>query len=125
MRRLILWVVMIGFLSGCTVYLPPSHRPKKVKKIKLPKVVVIGAPRFVVMTDSNVAVMVGVDADIYRVNGYYYHYHDRIWYDARHYEGPWVAIASKDLPPGLRGKAFKKLKKAKSKHKKHRKKHKG
>jgi hypothetical protein len=77
------------------------------------------------MPDSNVAVMVGVAAEIYRVNGYYYYYHDRIWYDARHYEGPWVAIAIKELPPSLRGKAFKKLKKAKGKHKKRRKKNKG
>ena len=128
MRRLLLCIVMIGILAGCDIYLPVSRRgglppghggippghggipPGQAKKMGHPPVVVVGIPRFKLVPGSNVSVMIGVDADVFRVNGLYYYLHDRVWYTGRHYNGPWKAIADRDLPPGLRGRSPKKLK---------------
>jgi hypothetical protein len=136
MLRPFLLIVMIGILAGCDLYLPSSHRrglppghggippghggipPGQAKKMGPPPVVVVGLPRFNLVPDTNISVMIGVDADVFRVNGIYYYFHDNAWYKGRHYRGPWKAIAARNLPPGLRGKSPKKVKaKAKAKGK--------
>ena len=128
MRRPLLWIVMIGMLAGCDIYLPSSRRsglppghggippghggipPGQAKKMGPPPIVVLGIPSFKLVPGSNVYVMIGVDADVFRVNGLYYYFHDSAWYTGRRYHGPWKAIAAHDLPPGLRGRSPKKLK---------------
>ncbi len=127
MRRLFLLMVVTGFLAGCDVYLPsrraglppghggipPGHGgipPGQAKKMGPPSVVLSGGPRFAIVPGSNVAVVLGVNADLFRVKNVYYYRHDGIWYRGGHYRGPWKAIAAKALPRGLRGKSPKKLK---------------
>jgi len=128
MRRALLWIIMIGILAGCDIYLPSSRRsglppghggippghggipPGQAKKMGPPPVVVFGIPSFKLVPGSNVYVMIGVDVDVFRVNGLYYYFHDRVWYTGRRYHGPWKAIAAQDVPPGLRGRSPKKLK---------------
>jgi hypothetical protein len=75
-----------------------------------PPIVVVGIPRFKLLPSSNVSVMIGVDADVFRLDGIYYYFHDSAWYRGRNHHGPWKVISAYDLPPGLRGKSSKKLK---------------
>lgn len=92
---------------------PPGHGgipPGQAKKMMPPAVVVVDDPRFVVVPGTNVRVVLGVDADIFVVDGSYYYFYDGGWYKGRHYRGPWREIRDRDLPPGLRGKSPKKLK---------------
>jgi len=128
MRMLLLWMVMIGILAGCDVYLPRSGRsglppghggippghggipPGQAKKMGPPPVVLVGPHSFVLVPGSNIAVLVGVDSDIFRVRGVHYYHHNGVWYTGPHYRGPWTIIAAKNLPYGLRGKTPKKLK---------------
>lgn len=125
MKKTLLWVALIGFFSGCAVYgprhgLPPGHGgippghggipPGQAKKMGPPAVVVVGSPRFISIPGTRVSVVLGVDADLFVENGVYYYFHDDVWYTGSHHRGPWRAISSKDLPPGLRGKSPKELK---------------
>lgn len=121
MQSRFLWIVLIGLLAGCTVYapppghggIPPGHGgipPGQAKKMGPPPLVVVGVPRYVVVPGTNVAVVLGVEADVFLVSGVYYYFHYEAWYTAANHQGPWRAIAAKDLPRGLRGKSPKELK---------------
>ncbi len=128
MRRLLIWIVMVGIMAGCDINLPPSRRsglppghggippghggipPGQAKKMGPPPIVVVGIPSFKLIPGSNVSVMVEVDAEVFRANGLYYYLHDRVWYTGRSHRGPWKTIAHQDLPPGLRGRSSKKPK---------------
>ncbi len=121
MRKRLFWMLLIGFLSGCTVYapppghggIPPGHGgipPGQAKKMGPPPIVVVGPPAYAVVPGTNVSVMISVEADVFLVNGVYYYLHNRVWYTATNHQGPWRGIAADDLPPGLRGKSPKELK---------------
>jgi len=121
MRRLLLWLMLIAFLSGCEFYLPRARRsglppghggippghggipPGQAKKMGPPPVRLVGIPSFVLVPGTNVRVVLDIDVDIFSVAGYYYYYHRGSWYVGRHYEGPWRAISARNLPSGLRG----------------------
>ncbi len=120
MQRRFLWMILIAFLVGCTVYtpppghggVPPGHGgipPGQAKKMGPPPLVVVGAPRYVVVPGTDVSVMLGVEADVFLVSGVYYYFHNGSWYKATNHQGPWRTIAAKDLPRGLRGKSPKEL----------------
>ena len=135
MRRQFLWLILIGFLGGCAVYAPLGHRglppghggvppghggipPGQAKKMRPPALVVVGTPALVPVPGTNVAVIYGVDADVFVVKGVYYYFHGGVWYSATHHRGPWRKIDAKHLPPGLKGKSPKELKaKVKGKNK--------
>jgi hypothetical protein len=46
-------------------------------------------------------VAVGIPFDIYFVSGRYYHFHNNDWFWGNAYNGPWVAVPYRSLPPGL------------------------
>ncbi len=144
MRKILLWIVLIGFVAGCDVYLSPPRRsglppghggrppghggipPGQAKKMGPPSVYIPGRPNFVRIPGTNVRVMVGVDAYIFRIKGVYYYAYGGRWYRSRHFRGPWNAISSRNLPPALRGRSPRKLKaqaKKRKKKKSHRRKH--
>lgn len=118
----------VGFVTACDVYVQPSRRsglppghggrspghggvpPGLAKKMGPPSVYIHGQPSFIRLPGTNVRVMVGVDAYIFRVKGLYYYAYRGRWYMSRHYRGPWNTISSRNLPRGLRGKSAKKLK---------------
>ncbi len=125
MERLLLWMVLIGFLSGCAVYgprhgLPPGHGgippghggipPGQAKKMGPPALVIVGSPKFVSIPGTTVSVVLGVDADVFVKKGIYYYFHDHVWYTGSHHRGPWRKISAKHLPPGLRKNSPKELK---------------
>lgn len=91
MRRLLIWIVMIGILAGCDINISPPRRsapppghggipPGQTKKMGPPPIVVVGIPSFKLIPGSNVSVMVGVDAEVFRANGLNYYLHNRVWY---------------------------------------------
>ena len=137
MQKILLSLILIGFVAGCDLYVHPSHRsglppghggrppghggipPGQAKKMGPPSVYIAGRPKFVRLPGTNVRVMVGVDAYIFRVKGVYYYAYSGHWYMSSHFRGPWNAISSRNLPRGLRGKSPGRLKaKAKKRRKK-------
>ena len=66
-----------------------------------PPVVVHTRPTMVYLTEPSVYVAVGVPYDIYFVSGRYYYMHGDNWFWASGYDGPWVNVKYKSLPPGL------------------------
>ena len=137
MRKLLLWIVLMGSVAACGDYvqssrrsgLPPGHGgrppghggvpPGLAKKMGPPSVYIHGQPSFIRLPGTNVRVMVGVDAYIFRVEGLYYYAYRGSWYMSRHHRGPWNAVSSKNLPRGLRGKSPRKLKNRAKKAKKY------
>jgi hypothetical protein len=120
-RKQFLWIILTGFLGGCIAYgsppghggIPPGHGgipPGLAKKMGPPAVVVVGSPKFVLIPGTTVSVVLGVDADLFVEKGVYYYFYDHVWYTGANHRGPWRAISTKDLPPGLRGKSPKELK---------------
>jgi len=91
---------------------PPGHRGtphERGKNSGPPPVQVAGAPSFVLVPGTKVMVMADSDSVVFYLNGFYYYSHRNSWWVAKHYEGPWRAIASHSLPAGLRGKSPTKL----------------
>src|SRR5215510_8565378 len=66
-----------------------------------PPIVVHERPAMVYLPEPGMFVAVGVPYDIYFVGGRYYYYHGTNWFWASGYDGPWVHVVYKSLPPGL------------------------
>ena len=66
-----------------------------------PPIVVRERPTMVYLTEPAVFVAVGVPYDVYFVSGHYYYMHGDNWFWASGYEGPWVHVTYRSLPPGL------------------------
>ena len=60
------------------------------------------APLFV--APSRLGFFVGVDTpyDIIFISDYYYLYYGNSWHSSRYYNGPWVEVPYRQLPPGIR-----------------------
>ncbi|MFQ5911872.1 MAG: hypothetical protein ACE5JS_01670 [Nitrospinota bacterium] len=128
MQKPFVWILLMGLLGGCVVYepprghqgvppghggIPPGHGgipPGQAKKIWPPPIVVVGVPHYAVVPGTTIFVMLGVEADVFRVGGAHYYFRDGGWYRAKTHKGPWRVIAARHLPRELRGKSPKKLK---------------
>jgi hypothetical protein len=66
-----------------------------------PPVIVHSRPTMVYLPEPAVYVAVGVPYDIYFVGGRYYYMHGDHWFWAHGYDGPWVVVEHRHLPPGL------------------------
>lgn len=67
-----------------------------------PSIVVETAPRFIFAPDLGFYVSVGAPYDIVYVGNNYYLYHNGYYYRSGNYNGPWVGVGPRFLPPGLR-----------------------
>ena len=67
-----------------------------------PPIEVAAPPSMVYLAEPGVYVAVAVPYDLFFVGGRYYYYHGNRWFWARGYGGPWVHIASRSVPWGLR-----------------------
>jgi len=138
MRKLHFLPLFLVLLAGCSVNfpgrlgLPPGHGgvppghggipPGQAKKMGPPAVVVVGTPEFVRIRGSDVSVVVGVEADLFRAKDIYYYHYKNTWYRGHDYRGPWTLMNARRLPAGLRGKSPKELKsKVKKNYKKYKK----
>ena len=66
-----------------------------------PPVIVHERPTMVYLPEPAMYVAVGVPYDIFFVSGRYYYFHNDNWFWASGYNGPWVHVVHKSLPPGL------------------------
>ncbi len=92
--------VSIG-VPGPTFVVPPPP-PRRVVVSAPPSVVFEVAPLFV--APSGLGFYVGVDTpyDIIFSSDFYYLYYGNSWRRARDYNGPWVEVPYRQLPPGIR-----------------------
>jgi uncharacterized membrane protein YgcG len=66
-----------------------------------PPIVVHERPTMVYLPEPGMYVAVGVPYDIFFVSGRYYYYHGDHWFWASGYNGPWVFVEQRRMPPGL------------------------
>lgn len=66
-----------------------------------PPIVVHERPTMVYLAEPGMFVAVGVPYDVYFLSGRYYYFHGDNWFWASGYNGPWVHVVRKSLPPGL------------------------
>src|SRR5262245_20289243 len=66
-----------------------------------PPVVVHERPTMVYLPEPGMYVAVCVPYDIYFVSGRYYYWHHDHWFFASGYNGPWVVVEHRHMPPGL------------------------
>jgi len=66
-----------------------------------PPVVVRERPTMVYLAEPAAYVAVGIPFDIFFVSGRYYYLHGNDWFWGTGYNGPWVAVTYRSIPPGL------------------------
>lgn len=81
--------VNIGINVGIPAPLPSS-------------VVIQTAPEFIYAPQLGFHVSVGSPYDIVYIGNAYYLYNNGYYYRSRYYNGPWVGVEGRRLPPGLR-----------------------
>lgn len=81
--------VNIGINVGIPAPLPPS-------------VVIRTAPEFIYSPQLGFHVSVGSPYDIVYIGNDYYLYNNGYYYRSHDYNGPWVGVEGRRLPPGLR-----------------------
>lgn len=74
-----------------------------------PAVVIEEPPVFLVPPALGFSVAVGVPYDLFYISGMYYFYSGGVWYRGPYYNGPWVLVKHKHLPPGLRKHKFERI----------------
>jgi YXWGXW repeat-containing protein len=67
-----------------------------------PVVVVEEPPLFLYPQGLGFYVAVGIPYDLFYIDNRYYLFRGNVWHSAPHYNGPWVVVKHKHLPPGLR-----------------------
>lgn len=87
--------VNLNINLGVPVITEPAPPPPQ------PRVVLRAAPRFIFSPFLGMYVSVGVPYDIVYIGNDYYLYQDGFWYRGPYYNGPWVRVESRRLPPGL------------------------
>lgn len=71
-----------------------------------PGIVIEIAPSFIYAPALGFHVSVGVPYDIVYIGKSYYLYNNGYYYRSRYYNGPWVGVETRHLPPGLRKHRF-------------------
>ena len=74
-----------------------------------PRFVVREAPRFIFSPPLGFFVSVGSPYDIVYIGDSYYLNSGGYWYNAPYYDGPWVVVGPRRLPPGLRNHRFEEI----------------
>jgi hypothetical protein len=87
----------------------PVPPPPPVVVAAPPQVVMEEPPVFIVPPALGFYVAVGIPQDIFFISGSYYLYRGNLWYQAPRYNGPWVTVPHKRLPPGLRKHRYEKI----------------
>jgi len=76
--------------------------PPRVVSAPPPPIVIQEPPEFILPSPLGFYVAVGVPYDLYFIDNAYYLYRGNGWYRAPRYDGPWVSIRHRHLPPRLR-----------------------
>jgi hypothetical protein len=90
--------VNVNVQIGVPVYEPP---PRVIVSTP-PSIRFEVAPLFI--APSRLGFYVGADTpyDIIFISDYYYLYYGNSWHSSRHYNGPWVEVPFRELPPVIR-----------------------
>lgn len=77
---------------------PPVYAPA----VPAPQIVISQPPVFLLPQTLGFHVAVDIPYDLVYISGRYYLYNGGAWYRGRNYNGPWVVVSDRNLPPGLR-----------------------
>lgn len=105
-KALITLTALAGLLAGCYVAVghpPRGHRPVVVHPGPPgpPPVVVAARPRLVFVAEYGIYVAPDVEVSLFFHDNAWYYFHADTWYSGPNYDGPWVVVKGKRLPPGL------------------------
>lgn len=67
-----------------------------------PLIKVRTAPTMVFIGEAGIYTAVGIDYDLFFIDGRYFYLHGGNWFWSAGYGGPWGHLKSRSLPPGLR-----------------------
>lgn len=95
--------VNLNINLGVPVIAEPAPPPPQ------PQVILSAAPRFIFSPFLGMYVSVGIPYDIVYIGDAYYLYQGGFWYRGPYYNGPWVRVGSRGLPPGLRKHRFEQI----------------
>ena len=109
MRRKIVRMAItgVGILLGLTLVTSALATPAyaqvsiNVNIGSPPPIVVRERPTMVYLPEPAMYVAVGVPYDVFFISGRYYYFHGDHWFLASGYDGPWVFVEHRHLPPGL------------------------
>lgn len=96
-----------AILAGCYVvagYPPRGHRPAVVVHPGPPgppPVVITARPRLVFMADYGIYVAPDIEVSLFFDDHAWFYFDAGTWYSGPSYDGPWVVVRGKRLPPGL------------------------
>lgn len=75
---------------------PPVYAPAP------PQIIIQQPPVFLAPPELGFHVAVDIPYDMVYISGRYYLYNGDTWFRGRSYNGPWVVVSNRHLPPGLR-----------------------
>ncbi len=99
------WAEDVGFNVSINVGNRPPVDPVYVN----PQVAIEAPPEFIMPPALGFYVAVGVPYDMMFISNVYYLHKGDVWYRAPHYNGPWVVVPYKALPPGIRRHRFERI----------------
>ncbi len=95
--------VVLGLIGAGCVVVPAGHGPHRGAVVVAPAPIIITArPRMVFVTEYGVAFAPELEFELFEVEGAWYAFREDRWFRARAYDGPWVVVEHRRLPPGLR-----------------------
>ena len=74
------------------VYAPPAP----------PQIIIQQPPVFLAPPELGFHVAIDIPYDLVYISGRYYLFNGGAWYRGRNYNGPWIVVPERNLPPGLR-----------------------
>ncbi len=93
---------IVGVLiAGCVVVPVGPGRHRGAVVVAPAPVVIAARPRMVFVSEFGVAFAPDLDIELYEVGGVWFSFRSGGWYRADAYDGPWVVVEHRRLPPGL------------------------
>jgi hypothetical protein len=94
---------VLGLVGAGCVVVPGGHGRHRGAVVVAPAPIIIAArPRMVFVTEFGVSFAPELEFELFEFEGVWYTYREDRWFRARAYDGPWVVVEHRHLPPGLR-----------------------
>jgi hypothetical protein len=105
MKKMLLLFVAVMFSASAAFAADVGFDLHVSNRVPAP-IIVPEPPLFLLPPHLGFDVAVGVDFDMFHIDGRFYQCREGHWYVAPRYDGPWEGIGPKHLPPGLAKKRY-------------------